>query len=365
MKILCVIDSLGPGGAQRQLVGLGSGFKEKGHEVVFLTYYDIKFYNHILEQAGIPIICICEPNYLRRLIKIRRYIRHGNFDAVLSFLEGANFCCEFAGLPFRKWKLIVGERNADPQIRKSVRLILYRWFHLFADYVVANSKSNIQIVRSVNPLIKNRKCRVIYNIIDFDRWKPGTENELKADSKIELVIAASHIYRKNLIGLVEALSLLTPLELDKIRVSWYGDHIAEPFYDNSLPEARKRLQTLNLENIITFFPATSDIPEKIRNSDAVGLFSFVEGLPNVVCEGMACAKPVVCSNISDVSDYLYFDTNLLFNPEDSQSIKLALQYLIASDNEKLRQIGLANEEISKRLFVKEKILSEYTKLFCS
>ena len=32
MKILCVINSLRPGGAQRQLVNLGIGFKEKGHE---------------------------------------------------------------------------------------------------------------------------------------------------------------------------------------------------------------------------------------------------------------------------------------------------------------------------------------------
>lgn len=34
MKILCVIDSLGSGGAQRQLVSLAKGFKEKGNEVL-------------------------------------------------------------------------------------------------------------------------------------------------------------------------------------------------------------------------------------------------------------------------------------------------------------------------------------------
>ena len=39
MKILCVIDSLGSGGAQRQLVGLAIGFKERGHEVSFLVYH--------------------------------------------------------------------------------------------------------------------------------------------------------------------------------------------------------------------------------------------------------------------------------------------------------------------------------------
>lgn len=39
MKILCVIDCLGSGGAQRQLVNLATAFKEKGHEVSFLVYH--------------------------------------------------------------------------------------------------------------------------------------------------------------------------------------------------------------------------------------------------------------------------------------------------------------------------------------
>ena len=35
MNILCVIDILGSGGAQRQLVNIAIGFKERGHTVSF------------------------------------------------------------------------------------------------------------------------------------------------------------------------------------------------------------------------------------------------------------------------------------------------------------------------------------------
>lgn len=38
MKIVCFTESLGAGGAQRQLVNLAVMFKVKGHEVAFLTY---------------------------------------------------------------------------------------------------------------------------------------------------------------------------------------------------------------------------------------------------------------------------------------------------------------------------------------
>lgn len=297
MKILCFIDCLGPGGAQRQLVELGVGFKEKGHEVSFITYFDNPFFNPVLEEAGISLNCIEEPNYLKRLLKIRRFIRNGNFDAVLSFLEGVNFFCECAGLPFRKWKLVVGERNADPNISRSLKLIMYRWFHIFADYVVANSNSNLQIVRSVNPLLSESKCKVIYNVVDFARWRPPLEYEFRKTGRLKIIIAASHIYRKNLNGLLEGLALLKKEELGKIDIEWYGDHLNEPYYDNSFPEAIIKMKEMKLGNVLSFYPVTNQMIQKIQDADTVGLFSFIEGLPNIVCEGMACAKPVICSKV--------------------------------------------------------------------
>lgn len=53
MKILLFTDSLGAGGAQRQLVGLAVLLKKKGLEVKVCTYYDIDFYQQYLEDNGI------------------------------------------------------------------------------------------------------------------------------------------------------------------------------------------------------------------------------------------------------------------------------------------------------------------------
>ena len=43
-KILCLVDSLGYGGAQRQLSGLAILLKSKGYNVKVLSYYNIHFY---------------------------------------------------------------------------------------------------------------------------------------------------------------------------------------------------------------------------------------------------------------------------------------------------------------------------------
>jgi len=362
MKILCVIDCLGSGGSQRQIIELALAVKEKGHTVSFLTYHDIVFYNHILLKEGIPINCIGEKNYLIRLLKMRQFIRKGKYDGIISFLEGPNFICEVAGFPNRKWKLVVNEGSANPNIFKSVKHIIYRIFHVFADYVVANSYANMRIIRTINPFLSKLKCKVIHNIIDFEKWQPSNNYVPKKDGILKMIVVASHQYLKNLNGLIDALSLLTEEELKKIKVDWYGDKLTEPYVDQSWIEGKKKIDNLKINDIITFHPATNPIMNKIQDSDVLGLFSLYEGFPNVVCEGMSCRKPIVCSTVSDLPELLSYDKNLLCDPSDPETIKKSLSYVISLTGDELNRIGRKNEDLAKEYFDKKKIVSIYLHL---
>lgn len=364
MKILCVIDSLCAGGAQRQLIELALGFKEKLHQVSFLTYHNITFYKPILDKSEITVTCIEEPNYLFRLLKMRAFIRQGKYDTVISFLEAANFICEFSGLPFRKWRLIVGERNADPEISRSIRLKMYRWFHIFADYIVANSSANIRLVKRVNPFLKLGKCEVIYNIVDFKLFNPENQKTARKDSRINLIVAARLEYQKNLLGLVDALIMLNDDQKSKIKINWYGEVYENQSnrYNEYIQIAFEKIRQNKLGDIISFHPACQNINILLQESDAVGLFSLFEGLPNIICEAMASAKPVICSNVSDISLLISYDRNLLFDPADPRSIKDAIIYLMNLSSEQLIQIGSTNEAIAKKMFDREEILSKYLQL---
>lgn len=356
MKILCVIDSLGSGGAQRQLVELAIGFKERGHEVSFLVYHGEDFFRGYLDEVKISVNVIVEKNYLKRLFKMRNYIRKGNYNAVLSFLEAANFICEFAGLPWRKWKLIVGERSSNPQMLRSPKLRFFRWFHIFAGNVVANSYYNMSIVRKINPLLPKTKCSVIYNMIDFERWKPSIEYIPLKHSKLTLVVVASHGAIKNLKGLVSAVNLLTIEEKGKIIIKWYGEDRG----DTALLDALKTIEKNNLQHIFEFHPPKKNIISFMHEADCLGLFSLYEGLPNTICEGMALGKMIVASKISDLP--LIFQERFLFDPYSPISISQVLKNTLALSSEELLLIGRYNQEQAKMLFNKEKILNKYLSL---
>lgn len=357
MKILCVIDSLGSGGAQRQLVNLAIAFREKEHDVSFLVYHSDPFYYDLLKKHDISIVEILEKSHVNRLLKMRKVIRNGKYDSVLSFLEVASFICEVSGFPYRNWRLIVGERSANPGIFKSFKLRFYRLFHLFADVVAANSYANLELVKKANPLLHSNKLQVIYNLIDFEKWQPAPEKyTFRKNGKFNLIVVASHQYLKNLAGLVEAVNLLNDKEKSQLIINWYGGDRQ----DNSKIDALDRINEHGLNEVFNFHEPTLDIATKVNEADALGLFSFYEGLPNAVCEAMVISKPVIASNVSDI--HLLIDNNYIFNSNNELEISEVLKNLLNLKEKELASIAMKNRARAIDLFDKDLITQKYLKL---
>src|SRR5262249_39399469 len=117
MRIVGVIDHLGPGGAQRQLVTLARMLQSMGHSPLILTYHENDFFKATLEAAGIEAQCIRATGRLLRAFTLRRRLLADQPDAVLAFVEGPCVYAELAGLPSRRWGLVVSERSHVPHRR--------------------------------------------------------------------------------------------------------------------------------------------------------------------------------------------------------------------------------------------------------
>lgn len=352
-KILFFIDSLGSGGAQKQMVELAKGFLANNNEVEFLVYHPLDFYNAELNNAGIKINLISEESYLRRILKIRKFIRKNTFDVVISFLSGPVFISEISALPFRRWKLIVGERSANPVMQVKMKWKIMRLFHSLSDFVVCNSHLNSDMVIRSNPLLKN-KCRTIYNIVDLEKYTPSPVSD---HEKFNLVIPSSHQYLKNLNGLIEGVALLPQSLQEKLEINWYGEVL-----DKSLEEGKLKIQEYGLDNIFHFHKPVKNIHEIMQKASGVGLFSFYEGLPNAVCEAMACGKPVVASNISD-NGILLDNSSLLCVPTDPMSISAALKNMLILSKAELEDVGKRNREFAEKNFNSSIIIKQYSNLF--
>lgn len=348
-RILCLIDSLGPGGAQRQMVGLASFLKEKGYDVTVACYHDNRFYGDLLSSNNVPYVYLEKANNKSlRIWHIARYIRHGKPDVVISYLETPSICACIAKLFNHKFKLIVSERNTSPQtgIKEKTRFNLFK----VADYVVPNSHSQELYIQKTFPKLMD-KTVTIPNFVDLEHFVPPL-NRRRRDVP-EIMIAASIWPSKNALGFIDAVAQLKTNGV-RIHISWYGYNTDHLDYIN---HCENKIKQNNLEDYIELKEKSSQILDLYQDADYFCLPSFYEGTPNVICEAMACGLPIVCSNVCDNSRYVTEGENgFLFNPLNTDSIVAAFGKLFALNDEEYyafcyRSRMAAEKKLSKGSFV--------------
>lgn len=354
MKVLCLIDGLGSGGAQRQMINLAVGLKNRGYFVEMIAYTDADFYLKKLKCENISYKVIGNKNYLERVIKIRNYIRKAKPDVVISFLETPNFISCVSSIGRHQWVLITSERNAKEYEFKNKRGKFMKWFERFSDWTVCNSKVAEQLWDKYYPQYKNR-VSTIYNPVIIQKIPIKKNNE---DAVLRIVIAASYQKLKNPLGLVEAFHLLDDEYKQRLHIDWYGKKIGEEnggVYEKAF-DLRKKY---GLEKYISFNDETKEIYKEMINSDAVALFSEVEGLPNTICEGMMCGKPILMSRMSDYNTLVSESNGFLCDANDPTTIAEALRKFVDLNPKKRNMMGNASKEMAQILFDPEKNIDQW------
>jgi glycosyltransferase involved in cell wall biosynthesis len=359
MKLLCVIDNLGSGGAQRQLVMIGCGLKARGHDVEFFTYYPSEHFKPQLDRAGIPVHLHLKKSRfsLRPLLALRCLVREGRFDVVLAFLQTPALYAELIGVAARGWGLVVGERSADPGLLGGWKRLI-RWPHRFADAVVANSHSNRLLLERSWPRLAP-KLTTIYNAVDLERFRPATAGP-SASNGLTMVVAASYQRNKNMLGLAKALLSFRQSGGGGLVVDWFG---AMPSDAEPLAEARAFVEMHGLGEVLRFHPPKGAIEAEYQRSDVVGLFSEYEGLPNVICEAMACGKPVIVGDVGDAR-LLVQDgrTGILCDPGDPESVARALRTFTSLTPTQRSAMGRRARERAQELFAPHEVLDGYERI---
>jgi glycosyltransferase involved in cell wall biosynthesis len=361
MKILCVIDSLGSGGAQRQMVNLVCGFKSKGHDVEILIYYPkIDFFRHEVEKAGVPIHEVSKKKgfSLRVVAKLLSLIKSNRFSVIISFLDAPNIYCELAkAISISNVNLIVSERGCCISSPSRIN----RLPHLLANKVVANSFSHAKWLRS-SMFLKN-KIKVIYN--GYFIKKHSGETQSSADGNFRFLVIGRIDEGKNGLRLIQALIESHNNFGTLPRVSWIGP---QPIDTKSL-KVRQRMDKLLLQNPSVnsnweWLGERSDVQDQLCNCDALIHVSLHEGLPNVVCEAFIAGRPVIASNVCDhpllVEDGV---RGFLCDPFSPESISTSINRFIDLTPLQRKELGENARHYAEENLTAERMVSDYESLF--
>ena len=193
-RVLFLVADLCSRGAEHQMVTVATLMKKDGIDVSFFCYHTNNFFEQQLKENDIPVTWKKLPNTLKRLLYVRRYIRKGQYDAVISFLQADNMLNSFAALGSKRWKVITGERSSKEAQLTSRRGRIISAFMKKADYIVCNSENAQRMWQKHYPSY-SEKLKVIYNHVLL----PETNDNYVArkDGKTHIIVAGAYSKVKN------------------------------------------------------------------------------------------------------------------------------------------------------------------------
>ena len=362
IRVTCLIDSLTAGGAQRQMSLLAVLLKHRGYDVDVLIYQPLRFFDSEVEAAGVPVRRVTAGKW-RRPFAVRRAIRNGNPDVLIAFLDGPNVYAELAGIPWRRFALIVSERSAPPGVsmQDRVRFSLHR----VADAVVANSEQGRRYLLSNAPWLAD-KVEVIVNGVDLERFRP-MEAPVADTGETRVLVLARYEPAKNPAGMLAAMEWLhRNAPAATIVLDWYGrtyfmDGHPGPLSGGYL-ELQRAVRDRGLEATFRLHDA-EDAAALYRGASLVCLASHYEGCSNVVCEALASGVPVVASDVGD-NRKLVIDgeTGYLCDPKAPETIGEAILRIHDMPAGEKRAIGRRARAHAEALLSPQRLATNYSAL---
>lgn len=353
-RILLITQSLGSGGAERQICGLAAMLTKAGYSCRLITYIENQFYEPYLRQNGVDYQFVPELwNKNTRVFRAARYVRGYKPDVVISFLQSVNMTMCLAKL-FFKAKLIVSERNNNIRItyRDNVLFNLYR----MAEVIVPNSNSQGLFIRKNFPFL-DKKIYPIINFVDVNRFVPA-ETPVQNDI-LRIVTVARYTQQKNVLMYLKVVRKAKDFGL-KVHFDWYGD---KKHYATYYAEVEREYKQLDITDYLILHDQSTKIEEEYRKADVFCLPSLFEGYPNVVVEAMSCGLPILCSNVYE-NPYIVEEgvNGFLFDPNKVDDMVEAIKKMMALSVEERREMGCRNRTLCLKRNTEETFLKSYVEL---
>ena len=355
-KIICFIDSLGAGGAQRQIVGLANQLHKAGYDVQMLVYHDVNFFQSSLD-GGIELHILPESNNIKRIFNAYRHIKREKPDWVISFLESPSIISCIVKVFYHHFKLIVSERNTTQHTGRKERLR----FNLFriADYVVPNAYSQEKFIKD-NFHFLQHKTTTIANFVDLEYF---AFRERTIHPIPQIMVAASIWQSKNTLNFIRAVKTAVDKGANFF-IKWFGfvkgtTGANLEYYD----ACNKLIKDLGVGDYIQLLEKTANIKEEYYNADFFCLPSYYEGTPNVICEAIATGLPVICSDVCDNARYVKSGLNgYLFSPNNVNDISDNLLKICFLPSDEWKKFSENSRNIAEANLYIGRFLNQYINL---
>ena len=261
-------------------------------------------------------------SYLRNVKPLRRYLQEHKYDAIHAHYSFSAFAASLAGAKSLVVSLMGSDVKAPGTYKFIIRLFawLFRWKAIIVKS--ADMYRSLGIKRAV----------VIPNGVNMDRFQPMDKTECQLRLGWQTTNHIRHIL--------------------------FSANVVDEEKDYPLAEAATKLAIINHQSEIVLhaFDNTpnTEAPYWYNAADVILMTSKWEGSPNVIKEAMACSRPIVATNVGDISERTNgvegcFVAQSREPQELASLIEKALTFTQTKGRERIIADGLDSHDVNQKL----------------
>lgn len=309
IRILYIIDTLGPGGKERQLVEILRGLDKSRFKASVVTFNPGEFYAERVKELTENFIELEKKNKLKPAQLVFSIIEKLKPDIIHTFDILSSF---YAYLPAKKYRVkVLNNSIQDAGVDRGWEYKFKRFFLKRSNFVLANSFTGLRYYRV--------KGEVIYNLVDLSRFTPNEKSE-----DFNIVMAANFTpYKDYDTFLKAARRLVTEKIVGKVFMLGAGELFEKYKREiESYGEIKNRFVLTGRVNNVEEYLSLCKIG--ILCSTA----KFKEGISNAILEYMAAGLVPIATNVGGTAEIIKDGKNgFLIEPGDYDSIFIRVKQL--------------------------------------
>lgn len=308
-KIIQVVDTLNPGGAERVAVDLSNALQAAGYVVYFCV---TRHEGTLIEELNKKVVCI---NLQRRksyhgLLAFRKFIIENEIKIIHAHGNSTALFCVLSLLGVKAVRIIHHDHNP---LLKDRNIFIQKLLLSRVQSWIAVSK---EILLWVTAKIEYPNPVMMINPIQISRFY----NSAKDNGISEIIVLANYREQKDYVNLLYAIQSLKK-KGERIKVSCFGAHSGGDYFLKVEALTRK----LDIQDMIQLNSSTMNIPALLSRADFGVLSSASEGLPISLLEYMASYLPVVVTDVGECKRIVSeANCGIVIPPNDSSALAAAI-----------------------------------------
>lgn len=372
-KVLYVIDTLMPSGAEKSLVQIAENFKL--YQAVFVHLYEGDYLKAELESKGIRVYSLnfaSSSKYKEVQDRLGEIYEFEKPDIIHSTLFRSDLITRRLKSKYEIPLVSSFVNNSYNPLRfkgksfiTQAKLRLVQFYDTFSsrkvDLFISNSET-IKKSKAKSTLVNIEKVKVIYRGRDISKLENLGFKHLELKESLgltgeKILLNVSRlIERKGQLDLIDAMPKLLQKHPNlNLMIAGHGN------FDKTLKDRSKELK---ITHAISFLGRRDDIPELLSLADVFVFPSYFEGLPGALIEAMLSEKIIVCSDIPENLECINDNCAVIFKRGNVEDYISKLNFVL-ENLEAHKPLGKRAKEVAIKKFNVFKISKEYEKTYDS